>query len=65
MIYLENRRYLPCDSDFRHDTGAFPSKECEDRPPPETRNYAVVASVHKAYDKAKNKYVIHRIRFLT
>lgn len=34
---------------------SFPSKTIEVHPPPELRSYDKVSSIHKAYNKTKNK----------
>ena len=55
VIYLENRRFLPDTYELCQDSVSFPSKAIEVRPPPQLRSYDTVCSIHKAYDKAKNK----------
>ena len=56
VVYLENRRYLPTTSLLRLDVDLFPSKCQELRSPHKLRSYETVRSIHKAHDKAKNKY---------
>ena len=50
-IYLQNRRYLPLESDLRTET-QFPSQKVETRKPPEKRVYTEVKKNHEAVDNA-------------
>lgn len=49
MVYLENRRYLPNDSQLRQDCILFSETQAEDRPPPK-KSYAELKCYHSAYD---------------
>lgn len=55
MVYLQNRRFLPTDSVLRSDTKQFPSKTCEIRDAPPTRDLQTVKDCHRAYDLAPTK----------
>ena len=55
MVYLQNRRYLPADSELRQDKKNFPSKHPEMRDPPSKRVYESLKDVHLAYDAAPTK----------
>ena len=54
MVYLQNQKYLPADSELRHKK-SFPSKHPEIHDPPSKRVYECLKDVHSAYDVAPTK----------
>ena len=55
MVYLQNRRFLPEESELRLDSDNFPDKSPELNRPPSTRSYDTLKDIHMAYDATKTK----------
>lgn len=56
MVYLENRRFLPADSELRKEKAAFPTNSDELQPPPKLKVFEEQKKFHHVYEKVTTRY---------